>query len=79
MYYDDGYEEFASIEKTELPEGYTRAYRLENGVVIQVNDYLLEFEDNMLYEVEPAKTWFNPVYKRTGRSFTIEQINQMYK
>lgn len=79
MYYDDGYEQEVKVEKAELPEGYVRAVRLENGMVVQVNHLLLEFEDNILYEVEPAKSWFNPYYERTGRSFTMEQINQMNK
>jgi hypothetical protein len=77
LYYDDGYKQETKIEKAELPDGYVRAVRLENGMVMQINDLLLEFEDNILYEVEPAKTWLNPFYERTGRSFTMEQINQM--
>jgi hypothetical protein len=79
LYYDDGYEESIRIEKANSPKGCVRAHKLSNGDVINVMSILLEFEDNILYEVEEAKGLINPVYERTGRSFTPQQVNEMFK
>lgn len=81
MYYDDGYEfKNVSVEKGEKPEGYVRAYQLSNGDVVNINNLLLEFEDNILYEVVKVReTLFEPKYERTGKSFTPEQINKIIK
>ncbi|MEK4605308.1 hypothetical protein MHH42_31140 [Bacillus sp. FSL L8-0099] len=79
MYYD-GYEpNRATLERCKLVEGVRRAFVLENGTVVQIGNLLLEFEDNVFHEVEPESpdNIFNPVYNRTGRRFTPEQINEM--
>lgn len=55
-----------------------RAYPLQNGDVVEINGILLEFEDNILHEViRITDTLFNPQFKRTGKIFTPEQINEM--
>jgi len=79
MHYDDGYEYLPKVEKAEIPEGYTRAHMLGNGDVVQVHGLLLEFEDNILYEVKEPVGLVNPYYERTGRSFTPEQLNEMVR
>lgn len=65
LYYDDGYE--------------VRAFRLSNGDVFTIRDLMLEFEDNILYEVREIGSGFFRKYKRTGKSFTPEKINLMFK
>jgi hypothetical protein len=55
-----------------------RAYQLSNKDIVQVNDMLLEFEDNMLYEVEiVVYGGIYVVYARTGKSYTPEEINKI--
>jgi hypothetical protein len=88
MFYDDGYdpdkekikdEEFRLATESEIKEGRAvRVFKLSNGDVFQIYNLLLEFEDNILYEVVCVRdTLFEPRYERTGRSFTPEQINKM--
>jgi hypothetical protein len=56
----------------------TRLYPLQNGDVFSVNELLLEFEDGICYEVIRVRdTIYNPQFKRTGKSFTPEQINEI--
>ena len=83
MYYDDGYEELLKEEELGKFEDETlglpkvRAHKLSNGDVLQVNDLLLEFENNLLYEVKPSLEAVNPYYERTGRTYTPELLNKM--
>ncbi|MFQ3543478.1 hypothetical protein Q7A53_05280 [Halobacillus rhizosphaerae] len=72
------------IENSEPPKGHVRAYRLLNNDVIQVFNLLLEFENNIFYEVIEEQACFDKfgslsIYKRTGRKFTPEQLNEMVK
>lgn len=55
-----------------------KAHQLHNKDVIGINDWLLEFEDNMLYEVEKV-VYDNKyvVYERTGKSYTPEEVNKI--
>jgi hypothetical protein len=75
LFYDDGYEEYVYVEKEESNIPKIRAYQLNNGDVISINDLLLEFEDNLFYEVKEPVGLVNPYFERTGRKFTIEQLN----
>ena len=61
-----------------------RAIKLNNGDVVSIDGKLYEFEDSLLFEVveDSSNTFiykdmirFNPQYKRTGKSFTHEEIN----
>ncbi|PES54387.1 hypothetical protein CN506_20135 [Bacillus thuringiensis] len=58
----------------------SRAYRLNNGDVITINDITLEYENETLYEVTCegySGLDSNPKYERTGKIFTIEETNRM--
>ncbi len=50
----------------------SRAYRLNNGDVITINDINLEYEDGMLYEVTSKGydgLYSNPKWERTDKVF----------
>jgi hypothetical protein len=53
-----------------------RAVQLEDGMVISFMDVLLEYEDKKFYEVvKTSYGMFNPQYERTGKSYTIDELN----
>lgn len=81
MYYDDGYEQEIKLEKAEMPKNAVRAYRLCNGDIFTVKDLVLQFENNILYEmVEDGLDMFRQrKWKRTGKLFTPEQLNKLIK
>lgn len=78
MFYDDGYnpDEYKIVKGYEPPEGYVRAFQLSNGDVITIHNLLLEFEDTLFYEVKEPRGIVNPYFERTGRVFTMEQLNK---
>lgn len=58
----------------------SRAYRLNNGDVITINDITLEYEDGMLYEVTSKGyngLYSNPKWERTDKVFTVEEANKI--
>lgn len=63
----------AEKEESDIPK--YRAYKLRNFDVISLNGMLLEFEDNVLYEVIECRDGFFVQYKRTGRTYTPPEVN----
>lgn len=60
-----------------------RAYTLTNGTVFTVvakdKEYILEFEDNLLYEVifKGYDEWMQSIWERTGRIFTTDEVSKL--
>lgn len=92
MYYDDEYENIRLEEdKSDTPRA--RAYKLSNGDVFTVKgkskEYTLEFENGLLYDVSfnvngqsnqysyINSQWVQSEYKRTGKVYTIDEINNL--
>ena len=80
MFYDDGYEKIR-LKKAEMPKNSVRAYKLCNGDIITVNNLVLQFEDKVLYEMieDGLDVFGQQKWKRTGKSFTPEQLNNLIK
>ncbi|MGG1339074.1 hypothetical protein GH892_03220 [Bacillus thuringiensis] len=58
----------------------SRAYRLNNGDVITINNIMLEYGDGMLYEVTfkgYGGLYSNPKWERTDRIFTMEEASEI--
>jgi len=82
MQYDDGYfelmEEESKIIKNEEGQNIVRAYKLSNGDIITCNGLLLEFENNMFYEVVQKTYLVNPIFERTGKKCSPNDLNNMF-
>lgn len=77
LYYDDGYEHLQdNVFKIDDNQA-VRVYKLSNGDIFKVNELLLEFEDNLLYEVTEKRNSVYATYIRTSRVFTPNEINNM--
>ena len=80
----DGYTK-VEFETTEVPEGYARAYRLENNDVVNICGNILEFENNLLHEVEEFSYYEyiegikvkTTTYQRTGKKLTLDQASAL--
>lgn len=81
VYYDDGYEPEINVVKGEVPPNTYRAYRLCNGDIFTIENLVLEYENLILYEVieDGFDIFMQRKWKRTGKSFTPEQINKMFE
>lgn len=55
-----------------------RAYKLSNGDVVTILNLLLEFEDDLFYEVIRRESLINPEFIRTGKVFTPNEINRLF-
>jgi len=85
-YYDDGFydkkDDLSLTEANDLPEGYIRAYKLCDGDIFSINDVFIEYEDEKFYEViysGHVDEYYNKKYKRTGKEFTREELNNLVR
>lgn len=73
----------ADYTRINFKKPYHRAYRLENGDVFTINGSIVEFFDNVFYELKET-TFFCPITKmyftnkyRTGKTFTQEELESL--
>lgn len=58
-----------------------RAHRLDNGDIFTVKDISLQFENMVLYEVvfSGYDEYMQSIWIRTGRVFSIDELNEYCK
>lgn len=87
-YYDDGFYDkkddltLALAEVNDFPEEYIRVYKLCDGDIFSINNVFIEYENNIFYEIVYSgyvDEFYNKEYKRTGKKFTIEELNNLVR
>lgn len=58
-----------------------RAIQLEDGLIFEVTGINIQYDKNNFYEVEfdGYDEYMQSLWSRTGRQFTVEEINNMAK
>lgn len=56
-----------------------RVYKFKNGDIVEVNSVTVEFNEGLFHEVEKSEDEFGHVWIKTGRTFTMNEMNNVYK
>lgn len=54
-----------------------RLYRLSDNDVFSINDVSIEFEKGKFYEVKELYCGIFTIWKRTGKEFSVEELNNL--
>jgi hypothetical protein len=54
-----------------------RLFRLSDNDVFSINDVTIEFEKGKFYEVKEFYSGIFSTWKRTGKEFSVEELNDL--